>query len=179
MPKKLALFEFISLDNAKDFYALVSDLARDIKALKENIEHRLNRENIDAYAPEGVRARLRRNASEESKELESLLRQSAPLEKVRPLLTHLENLYYILKQFKAEAATCVEIKAVLDLAKSIYPGFSEEDKEAAFQHATNIERKQGLDFEQVIPQDPKAPLTEPTPEDRVRSRASYLRRLGI
>ena len=178
MTKRLTLFEFISLRNAKEFYALVSDLAENIKALKESIEHRLSKENIDAYAPEGVRARLRRSASDESKTLETLLQQSAPLEKVSPLISHLENLYYILKQFRAEAATCVEIKAVLDLAKSIYPGFSEEDKEEAFQQATDIQRK-GSDWEQVIPQDPQIPLSEPTPAEQVRARATHLRRLGI
>ena len=178
MTKRLALFEFISFREAKDFYALVSDLAKGIKELKEGIEHRLSRENIDAYAPEGVRARLRRSASEESKTLETLLQQKAPLEKVSPILNHLENLYYILKQFKAETATCDEIKAVLDLAKSIYPGFSEEDKEEAYGDAA-LANARTPQASQISTVKDVLPVSEPSLASRLKARRNYLDMMDV
>ena len=61
MTNRLALLEFVNYKNIGDFRGFVASLCEDFKQLEESIK-RLDTTNIDVYAPEGVRARLREDA---------------------------------------------------------------------------------------------------------------------
>jgi hypothetical protein len=170
MTKRLALFEFINPNNIVDFRGLVTDL---VKTLQENID-RLNKTDIDIYAPIGVRAKLRNKARELIMKLHHTLQVNPTAQAVSPDVVYLEDLLYILGHFKSEAEICVEIKAIINQAKKVMP-----NSEELFNNATQAGR-QLSDFDQVIPSDPLEPTPpDPTPEESVMARANYLRRLGI
>lgn len=152
MNKRLALFEFISFHNIVDFRALVTDIVNSLKAIQENIS-RLDKTDIDVYAPVGVRAKLRTKARELLMRLHHTLQVNPKVEAIHPDVAYLEDLLYILSHFKSEAEICVEIKAILEQAKKIYP-----DPEKLFNQAPNPNRGiQGA--AQITPLDPEMPTT--------------------
>ncbi|MCI4436172.1 MAG: hypothetical protein JHC33_05100 [Ignisphaera sp.] len=173
MTKRLALFEFIPFNNIVDFRALVTDIVNNLKSIQENI-NRLNKTDIDVYAPIGVRSKLRAQAHDLVMNLHKLLQNNPSAEAVNSEVSYLEDLLYILGHFNSEQAVCTEIKAILAQAKKLMP-----DPEKLFDRATHAGR-QLSDYEQVIPSDPTKPTpSAPTPEEAVRFRANHLRRLGI
>ena len=170
MTKRLSIFEFVSYKQVENFPAAVAEL---VKILQEEIS-RLNKTNIDAYAPEGVRAQLRTKANEVILKLANLLKTNPQPEALTPDIKYLEDILYILAHFKSEVETVANIKAILGRAKQLLP-----NEDTLFNRATNAGR-QLSDYEQVIPSDPNMPApTEPSAKEAVLARANYLRRLGI
>lgn len=181
MTKRLALFEFTKHVPTEDFRIYVSNLAKDIKSLIEAIDPSRIDKSVDIYAKEGARANLRRKADEGILKLASLLKAPTDLQAIQDEVKYLEDILQILSAFRAEVtselgmATIANIKNIVARAKQVLP-----NKDKLFNRATNIDRRTGTEFDQVIPSDPNAVMpSAPTPEEAVLARASHLRRLGI
>ncbi len=154
MAKKLLLFEFINWDSQKNIHSFVSDLAKDIKNLLQEDIDRVNRIDIDAYAPEGVRAKLRQDSLNSIDAVNNILSVTfKPTEQLNKELKHLEDLLYILSQFKSEQEICVQLKEAIQRAKQIYPN---PDK-LFNQQATSTSGILGAN--QIVPMQPETPIS--------------------
>lgn len=181
MTKHLALLEFVKYIPTEDFRTYVSNLAKDLRALLEAIDPSRINKSVDIYAKEGARANLRRKADEGILKLSSLLKTPTDIQAIQDEVKYLEDILQILSAFRTEVtsevgiATITNIKNIIARANQVLP-----NKEKLFNQATNTDRRNGYDFDQVIPQDPNQPLpSPPSPEESVLAKAAHLRRLGI